>query len=87
MHVQIRRDGGERLCARGARGADRVAVVAKKSTCKRCKCDLEKGTTCYEIPELGGTFANYRRFCAACFKRILAKTQEKLNELSALVGT
>jgi hypothetical protein len=78
---------GKEPCLIGSTlGTPRVAVVDKKSTCKRCKCDLEKGTTCYEIPGLGGSFANYRRFCATCFKRILAKTQEKLNELTALVG-
>jgi len=67
-------------------GTPRQATVERKRTCDRCKASLEKGTVCYEIPKLGGTFANYRPYCAACFKRILAKTQDKLNELLALVA-
>ncbi len=65
----------------------RSAVVERKRTCDRCEGDLPKGVVCVEIPQLGGTFANYRPYCPECFWRILAKTQEKLDQLKTLLTT
>lgn len=78
---------GKEPCLIGSTlGTPRCATVERKRTCRRCKSTLEKGTTCYEIPRLGGSFPNYQSYCSECFKRILAKTREKLGELEELVG-
>lgn len=62
-------------------GRPKQVVVEKKCCCKRCGADMEKGTHCFAIPQLGGTFQNYRRYCDACFEAILKKTAADLNEL------
>lgn len=67
-------------------GTPKRVTVEKKSTCKRCGADLVKGTECYAIPQLGGSFANYKRYCDACFKTILEKTKSDLDQFLKATG-
>lgn len=62
-------------------GAPTLIVVKKQCNCKRCAAALKKDTKCYAIPQLGGSFANSRRYCSACFNLILEKTKSELEEL------
>ncbi len=62
----------------GTLGAPKLDLVARLSNCRRCKCQLVKGTTCFAIPQLGGAFSNSRRYCAKCFNAILQKTNADL---------
>lgn len=64
-------------------GAPRKNMVKGKSHCKRCKALIAKGVECYEIPQLGGSFSNYRRYCDGCFRSILEKTKSDLDALLA----
>lgn len=62
-------------------GRPRPRLVRAKSHCKRCGAALVKGTQCYEIPRLGGTFSNYRPYCDSCFGSILEQTRRDLDTL------
>jgi hypothetical protein len=62
-------------------GRPRLRLVKAKSHCKRCGATLVKGTECYEIPQLGGTFTNPRPYCDLCFASILEQTRRDLDEL------
>ncbi len=62
-------------------GTPTPVVIEKKCKCKRCDAVLEKGTKCYAIPQLGGSFVNHRRYCDSCFKTILGKTKSDLDKL------
>jgi hypothetical protein len=62
-------------------GTPRRGLVKGRSHCKRCKVPILKGGECYEIPQLGGSFSNYRRYCDDCFRSILEKTKSDLDAL------
>jgi hypothetical protein len=62
-------------------GTPRKRIVKGKSHCKRCKVPISKGVECFEIPQLGGSFSNYRRYCDGCFRSILEKTKSDLEAL------
>ena len=62
-------------------GTPRECTVGRLSKCNRCDGELTKGTDCHEIPQLGGTFANYKRYCDTCYASILQKTKEVLEGL------
>jgi hypothetical protein len=64
-------------------GKPRKRLVGKKSPCKRCKVSIPKDTECPEIPQLGGTFSNYRPYCGGCFRLILEQTKVDLDILFA----
>lgn len=65
----------------GTLGAPRKGVVKKQCFCKRCQVAILKGTECYEIPQLGGSFTNYRHYCDNCFRSIIGQTQDDLDVL------
>jgi hypothetical protein len=62
-------------------GTPRKCQVDGKSHCKRCDSAILKGTECYEIPQLGGSFNSPRRYCDGCFRSILEKTKADLDAL------
>lgn len=70
----------------GANGRPHVAAVKKLSHCYRCKDDLLAGTTCIEIPKLGGAYKSDRRVCDACFGLILDQTASDLEAARQLRG-
>ena len=59
-------------------GRPKRVVVGKLSECCRCHCEMIKGRSCIEIPKLGGAYANSKRCCHECYKKILEKTNEDL---------
>lgn len=63
-------------------GTPRKTVTDGTSKCKRCGGSVLKGTECYEIPQLGGSFSNYKRYCDGCFESILERTRADLDALS-----
>jgi hypothetical protein len=67
-------------------GTPRKTLVARESQCKRCKRTISKGVECYEIPQLGGSFSNYKRYCDCCFLSILEKTKADLDALSRSIS-
>lgn len=62
-------------------GSARLAKVERECACRRCKLSIPKGTQCYEISQLGGSFATYKRYCDDCFSSILNKTKIHLDAL------
>ena len=62
-------------------GTPRKTVAPGTSKCKRCGDAVPKGTECYEIPQLGGSFSNYKRYCDPCFRSILERTKGDLDKL------
>jgi len=65
----------------GTLGAPRKCLIGKESHCKRCNASILKGVNCYEIPQLGGSFSNYKRYCDGCFLSILEKTKADVDAL------
>ena len=65
----------------GSLGTPRPKVVERLCKCKRCNSPLVKGTSCFEIPQLGGAFANCKPYCSTCFKAILEQTQSDVTAL------
>jgi hypothetical protein len=65
-------------------GRPRRAPVLKKSKCYRCQDELPTGQDCIEIPKVGSGFSSARRVCKECFKAILEKTKQDLQEIMAL---
>ena len=65
-------------------GTPRRVLVEKKSKCKRCNEVIRAGQNCAAIPQLGGSFHPLRRYCEECFKGILQKTQDNLDELKKI---
>lgn len=68
----------------GSNGRPKRAEVKRRSECSRCHSAIEKGADCFEIPKVGGSFSNAKRFCAGCFQNVLSKTAEDLEELHNL---
>jgi hypothetical protein len=62
-------------------GTPRKGLVERESHCKRCNAAISKGVECYEIPQLGGSFSNYKRYCDGCFRSILEQTKADLDAL------
>ncbi len=62
----------------GSNGRPRLADVKRLSHCYRCDDDLLSGTTCVEIPELGGGHSSARRVCDECYGLILDQTRADL---------
>jgi hypothetical protein len=60
-------------------GTPRKVLVKRERDCKRCHTPISKGTECYEIPQLGGSFSNYKPYCDDCFRSILIKTKADLD--------
>lgn len=68
-------------------GAARKCVVQRSCSCNRCKGNIEKDVSCYEIAQLGGSFSSYKRYCDDCFRTIIEKTKADLNILFIESGT
>ena len=64
-------------------GKARPTTVERECACRRCKAAIPKGTKCYEISQLGGSFASYKRYCDGCFESILNQTKAQLETLTA----
>lgn len=62
-------------------GKPRKCLIERESHCKRCNASIQKGIECYEIPHLGGSFSNYKRYCDGCFLSILEKTKSEVDAL------
>ncbi len=62
-------------------GGVRPTTVERECACRRCDNPIPKGTQCYEISQLGGSFASYKRYCDDCFDSILKQTKTQLETL------
>lgn len=55
-------------------------VAGKMSTCRRCKVDMPKGTSCVRVTK-PGKMGSGAAYCTDCFAEVLDQTQRKLDEL------
>lgn len=62
-------------------GRPKSVTVERKCKCRRCDGELLAGTTCFDIPKTGGAFSSMRRFCGACYKKVLEQTEKDLADL------
>ena len=62
----------------------RVTVVNNGYGCSRCHAPFVAGQSCIAIPKLGAAYSSAKRVCDECFKEILQKTCEDLEEVKAL---
>lgn len=68
----------------GANGRPTKAVVKRKCECARCHTELVKDMICFDVPKLGSSFSNKKRFCEDCFQKVLIQTSTDLEELKNL---
>jgi len=68
----------------GSAGQPASAVAGKKCECTGCDAVIIKGEKCFDIPNPRKAFSNSRRFCAACFKLVLAKTTADVAKLEEM---
>ncbi len=63
----------------GGAGACKFATAKRKRICKRCKGEIPGGCNCIEvnIPSTMG----YKCYCIDCFKEVLDKTQQDIDNL------
>lgn len=59
-------------------------TCGRRSPCSRCGKDIIKGTDCYDIPQPLKPHSRTRRFCRACFEKVLEQTKCDLEELGDL---
>jgi hypothetical protein len=62
----------------------RVQVINNGYGCSRSHEPFLSGQTCIAIPKLGAAYSTAKRICDECFKGILKKTGDELEELKAL---
>lgn len=60
-------------------GKPRIVEARRKRTCKRCDKEIERETTCIEVPQPGTMGA--RTFCKECIREIIQKSREDLDAL------
>lgn len=65
----------------GSNGKPKRAAAGRRCECSRCHAPIVMGQGCIDIPQAGGTFSSSRRVCDECFKKILEKSQNDLEEL------
>lgn len=68
----------------GATGRPVVVTAKQERPCKGCGVAITKGEKCFDIPNPRKAFSNSRRFCAACFKIVLAKTSADIAKFDAM---
>ena len=68
----------------GSAGRPTTATAGKKCECKGCGADIIMGEKCYDIPNPRASFSNSKRFCAACFNKVLVKTKADVAALEDL---
>ena len=71
----------------GSNGRPKRIQVKRVSKCARCETELLAGTFCIEIPQLAKAYKAPKRICLSCFKNILDKTEQDINELKAYLPT
>ncbi|HBD7114623.1 TPA: hypothetical protein KKW42_001483 [Legionella pneumophila] len=70
----------------GGENGKPIKIVANgKSTCKRCKCEIMCGESCFAIPKLRNAFEQSQRFCDGCFNKIIEQTEKDLEHLKTLL--
>lgn len=62
----------------------RVPVKNNGYKCSRCDAPFVAGQTCIAIPQLGAGHSSSRRVCDECFREILHKTYEDLDEVKTI---
>ena len=60
--------------------------VSRKSECRRCHSEIQKGEKCIGIPDLNTGFNTVRRYCKVCYENIIIQTQKDLDELKLLLN-
>jgi hypothetical protein len=68
----------------GSAGCPAAAEAGKRCECKGCGASIVMGEKCYDIPNPRESFSNSRRFCTACFKKVIEKTKADLVALETL---
>lgn len=61
-------------------GRPNKVIVKRKSSCRRCKKELNCGDFCIDIPRRNG-YTSSHRYCFDCFKEIINKTKIELNKI------
>lgn len=56
-------------------------TCGRRCPCSRCGNDIIKGEDCYDIPQPLKPHSATRRFCRACFEKVLEQTKRDLEKL------
>lgn len=65
-------------------GRPEVAVAGRLCECSRCEAEIVKGEKCYDVPRPLEKFSSTRRFCKACFAKIVEQTKKDLANIESL---
>lgn len=68
----------------GSNGRPTRVLAGRAFPCHHCKAPFTKGDAYIAIPRRTGAHANLLRVCDACFKPILEKTANDVEELRLL---
>lgn len=66
------------LIGGGAR-ASKFVTAGKRRQCKRCDCDIPKGTRCAEVG-IPGSLGS-RTYCLSCFSDMIEQSRRDLDRL------
>lgn len=65
-------------------GRPQAASAGKRCDCSRCGGAIAMGERCYDVPQPSQPFSSRRRFCTACFRKVLEKTRRDIAEIESL---
>lgn len=70
----------------GSSGRPKESVAERTRACARCSSNISSGEKCFEVPKVGGAYANHKTFCTGCFNDILAQTRIDLEYFENLLS-
>ena len=62
-------------------GRPQRRTCGRRTPCRRCGRDIEKGQNCYDVPQPLKPRSTTRRFCTECFRNVLAQTKRDVKTL------
>ena len=60
-------------------GRPKKVTCGRRTPCSRCREEILKGATCYDVPQVKKPHAATRRFCEECFGDILEQSRRDLD--------
>lgn len=60
-------------------GRPKKVTCGRSTPCSRCRKNISKGATCYDVPRINKPHASTRRFCQDCFDEVLEQTRQDLS--------
>jgi hypothetical protein len=62
-------------------GKPKYVIALKLCKCSKCKTAITSSQKCVDVPIVKGAHANTRRYCLNCFRFVLEKTTQDIEQL------